>query len=287
MQNRKWTQLLIPLSLVGFLPTVVVAQGQNSKLLHYTVTDLGLLGPAGAPLIIRNSSLIVGTALVPGGADHAVYWHNRMGPVDLGTPGLGGPNSVGNGVNDRAEFVGAAQTATPDSEDFCGFQAAGLTLVRTTCLPFLWRDGVMTPLPPLAGRNGVASAINNRRDVAGIAETNMPDPLPGCPVHQFKPVLWQNGQTQPLPLKLLTSANDLNGEPFGINEKGQVVGASGDCTAFNPVLNYFQPLHALLWEKDGAMVTDLGNLGGTGQAALGNWAISINNEGQGNIAARV
>jgi uncharacterized membrane protein len=65
-----------------------------------------------------------------------------------------------------------------------------------------------------------------------------------------------------------------------MNDNGQIVGASGDCTAFNPVLNYFQPLHALLWQRDGTVV-DLGNLGGTGRApALGNWAISINNHGQ-------
>jgi probable HAF family extracellular repeat protein len=36
----------------------------------------------------------------------------------------------------------------------------------------------------------------------------------------------------------------------------------------------------LLWQRDGTVI-DLGNLGGTGQApALGNWAISINEQGQ-------
>ena len=170
MKDITLNRLLIPLGWLSLLtmPVGLAAQGEDSKLPRYTVKDLGLLGPAGAPLIIRNNGLIVGTALVRGGVDHAVFWYNGMGPVDLGTPGLGGQNSVGNGVNDSGQFAGAAQTAAQDTEDFCGFQAAGLTSVRNTCLPFVWKDGVMIPLPTLGGNNGIASAINNRRDVRYI-----------------------------------------------------------------------------------------------------------------------
>jgi uncharacterized membrane protein len=244
MKEVKFTRLLIPLGWLSLvtMPVGLPAQGEDLRLPRYIVKDLGPLGPVGQPLMIRNSGLIVGTALVPGGADHAVFWHNGMGPVDLGTPGLGGQNSVGNWVNDAGQFVGAAQTTNPDNEDFCGFQAAGLTSVRTTCLPFLWQNGEMAPLQTLGGQNGVATGLDNRGEIAGFAETIMPDPHPDCPVHQFKPVVWHNGQIQPQPLQLLTSANDLNGEPFGTNDNGQIVGASGDCTAFNPVLNYFQPV---------------------------------------------
>jgi probable HAF family extracellular repeat protein len=73
--------------------------------------------------------------------------------------------------------------------------------------------------------------------------------------------------------------NDPNGFVYGINDKGQVAGASGDCSpSTTPNGTYLQPLHALLWESDGT-VLDLGNLGGTGHGT-GTWAVSINNDGQ-------
>ncbi len=63
-----------------------------------------------------------------------------------------------------------------------------------------------------------------------------------------------------------------------INDNGQVVGGSGICAALNPITGIsLQPLHALLWET--GTVTDLGNLGGTGQG-FGNLAYSLNNQGQ-------
>src|SRR6266705_1809395 len=82
---------------------------------RYTIADLGLMGPAGAPIIITNRGLISGGALVSGGADHAVLWYKGTGvvpsslpPMDLGT--LGGPNSIANGVNEIGQFVGEAET---------------------------------------------------------------------------------------------------------------------------------------------------------------------------------
>jgi probable HAF family extracellular repeat protein len=70
----------------------------------------------------------------------------------------------------------------------------------------------------------------------------------------------------------------LSGVAFWINDSGETVGASGVCTTYNPyMLANFQPLHALLWQN--GIVTDIGNLGGTGRAT-GNVAFSINNKGQ-------
>src|SRR5215831_10677614 len=95
--------------------------------------------------------------------------------IDLGT--LGGSNSWINwgGINDRGEAVGMAETSVPDpdGEDICAFGT------KLTCRPFLWRDGHMRALPTVGGNNGQASAINNRGDVAGFAETTIPDS--GCP----------------------------------------------------------------------------------------------------------
>jgi probable HAF family extracellular repeat protein len=183
--------------------------------------------------------------------------------IDLGT--LGGPdgNSWINwgGINDRGEAVGLSETADldPDGEDICGF-GTGLT-----CRPFLWRNGQMSGLPTVGGNNGQASAINNRGEVTGTAETTVLDS--GCPPNKISlPVLWEKGQAKPLPLV----GTDPDGVAFGINDQGQAVGYSGTCISAH---------HAVLWENDTASpLPDFG-------IARSNIAYAINNLGQ--IVGRV
>jgi probable HAF family extracellular repeat protein len=206
---------------------------------------------------------------------HAVLWYKKL-KIDIATRGLGGPNSIAFGANGMGQAVGEAETSAldPKGEDFCGFKALGLPSSGTTCLPFLWQHGTMTALPTLGGHNGTANQINIRGAVAGLAENSMPDP--GCTAPQmlqFKPVVWENGKIH----ELVTLDGDRDGVAFAINDNGQVAGASGQCSAFNPnLLVNLLPLHALLWEK--GTVTDLGNLGGTGQG-FGNYALNLNNHG--------
>jgi probable HAF family extracellular repeat protein len=183
--------------------------------------------------------------------------------IDLGTLGKPDGNSWINwgGINERGEAVGMSETAVPDpdGEDVCGFGT------KLTCVPFLWRNGHMSALPTVGGNNGQASAINNRGQVAGYAETNVVDS--GCP--PFKTtlgVLWNKGKAQPLP----TVGSDPDGVAFGINNRGQAVGYSGTCTT---------ALHAVVWENGTAVVLpDLGY-------PRSNIAFVINNRGQ--IAGKV
>ena len=248
-------------------------QEQTPEPARYTITDLGTLdgGTFSQPFFINANGLVSGSASLPDGTQHAVLWHKRR-MKDIGTLGLGGPNSIAFGNNEGSDAVGEAETSTPDpkGEDFCGFGT------HLTCLPFLWQDGGMTPLPTLGGNNGVAMAISNRGEVAGFAENSTPDP--GCPAPQvlhFKPVVWEKGVIHKLP----TFGGDPDGVAEQINDNGQVVGGSGTCATFNTNFLYnLVPVHALLWEKGKA--TDLGNLGGkTGQAG-GNIAYDVNNQGQ-------
>jgi len=120
----------------------------------------------------------------------------------------------------------------------------------------------MRPLPTLGGLNGFANSVNNRGHVVGSAENALPDTT--CPVEvtfaQSKPVLWTGDGIKELPI---VDGNS-DGAATSINNRGQVVGFSGDCTS-SP--------HALLWTK--GTVTDLGNLGGQL-----NIATAINNHGQ-------
>ena len=185
---------------------------------------------------------------------------NRDGVnIDLGT--LGNPDTGNSwinwgGINDRGEAVGLSETAVPDpnGEDFCGF---GTFL---TCVPFLWRDGHMSALPRVGGNNGQATAINNRGEVVGYSETANTDPT--CPpAPAVSPVLWEKGQAHPLPLV----GTDTDGVADGINDLGQAVGYSGDCSAAK---------HAVVWKNNTAFV-----LQDTGHARS-NRAFAINNLGQ-------
>jgi len=244
----------------------------------FTVTDLGAVGAAGQPFVITNHGLVSGAAVFPDSSLHGVLWYKGR-KLDIATPGLKGPNSMAFGVNQWAQAVGEAQTLSsdPKGEDFCGFAALGLPSSGTSCLPFLWQNGVMNPLSTLGGNNGAANQINNRGEVAGMAENDMTDtacPSAGPQKLQFKPVVWRNGKVQELP----TYPGDPDGNAVAINDHGQVAGGSGDCTAFSPIsLTNLQPLHALLWEDGKA--TDLGNLGGTGHGN-GIEAVNLNNHGQ-------
>lgn len=240
------------------LPTQCMAQKNNNKLPYYTVRDLGTLGGtdslAGG---ISNSGWVEGWSALPDGTERAVVWHNGM-ITNLGT--LGGPNSsAGWTPSNSGEVGGVSDNTTPDpnGEDFCGF-GTGLE-----CVPFFWRNDVMTPLPLLGGNNGYAAGVNNRGQVAGQAENNTPDA--GCAsiggYYQVLPVVWENGEVQSLRM----ISGDSDAAAWGINDWGQAVGGSGTCPT---------SYHAVLWQFGKA--TDLGNLGGT----TNNVGYAINNWGQ-------
>jgi len=241
---------------------------------RYNIIDLGLIGnPPALPYIIRNNGLISGAAATPDGEMHAVLWF-RGQKFDIGTPGLGGPNSAAFSVNEFGQSVGQAETSASNAEDFCGFNAYGFPS-STACRPFLWQDGVMRKLPTLGGHNGFANSINNRGVVAGIAETDATDPTPGCPVNQFEPVVWEKGKIHSLP----PYSGDSDGVAAQVNDNGEVAGASGTCGAFNPLSGlYLVENHAVVWQNGRAI--DLGNLGPNGLPGAGNHACAINNRGQ-------
>jgi probable HAF family extracellular repeat protein len=243
----------------------------------YKVTDLGAVGPNGQPFAITNNGRVAGATQV-GEIVRAELWYKGR-VVDLGQPGLKGQNSQAFGVNAWGQAVGEAQTDSPDpqGEDFCGFAALGLASSGTTCLPFLWQNGVMRPLPTLGGNNGQANQINSQGEAAGMVENDTPDstcPSGGPQKLEFKPVVWQNGNVRELP----TYPGDSDGNAHAINDSGHAAGGSGVCDAFNPIWgSNLQPLHALLWE--GSETIDLGSLGGTGHGD-GIMAIGLNNHDQ-------
>ena len=221
-----------------------MAMGLNNY--GWTLNMEQLLDPFSVSL---SANLVAGTVRI------------SIGELNLELGTLGGKNSSinWNGINDPGAAVGMSETSVPDpnGEDVCGFGT------HLTCLPFLWKNGVMIGLPPVGGNNGQASAINNGGQVAGWAENGVVDPT--CPAGMTNnrigvPVLWSKGKAQVLP----TIDRDPDGQAIGINNQGQVVGYSGTCTAVN---------HAIVWENDTA--TPLPNLGNPYAVAY-----AINRHGQ-------
>jgi probable HAF family extracellular repeat protein len=158
--------------------------------------------------------------------------------LDLGT--LGGQNSWMNWgeINDFGQVVGDSETAVPDpnGEDVCGFGT------HLTCRPFLWQYFHMRALPTLGGNNGQASAINNRGQIVGFAENGVVDSTcsPGTTNNRIQlPVLWEKGKAHVLP----TVDGDPDGDALWINDKGQAVGETGNCSGV---------IHAVVWTNGAA-----------------------------------
>ena len=248
---------------------VLVCFGNAFSQVSYKVTDLGALGNdnLACAMSINNEGwvLIQDASMVPGQQDNAGGTILKArdaieingSQFDLGT--LGGQNSWMNWgeINDFGQIVGYSETAVPDpnGEDVCTFGT------HLTCRPFLWQSFHMSVLPTLGGNNGQASAINNRGQIVGFAEDGTVDS--SCPANKTNnrtqlPVLWENGKAKALP-----TGSDPSGNALWINDKGQIVGFTGACTATS---------HAVVWDHDNVN-TLLDN--GTGAEAFGN-----NNRGQ-------
>lgn len=197
--------------------TVIAATAQQQP--QYLITDLG---PAGNPFAqatgINNRRLITGFATAPDGTGHAVLWYKGQ-VIDISQPGLGGRNSSAIGVNESGLVLVQAEISTNDPENFCGYGTG------FACVPALWQNGLMTPLPLLGGNNGSAGGVNNRGEAAGAAETGSADQ--DCPKGQFvnmtgplkfdfAPVVWgpKPGQIRPLPLL----GGDRTGMALAIND---------------------------------------------------------------------
>jgi probable HAF family extracellular repeat protein len=239
---------------------------------RYHLELLASIGGTSVGNSINDRGWIAGTSNLAGdtGVEATLWRGQRM--TRLGT--LGGANSavLWPVKNQRGIVAGIAQTAQPDPYNerwSCYYFFPGSQRSGTRCLGFRWERGVMTPLPTLGGTHGFATGANNRGQIVGWAENTVHDA--GCvapQVLQFRAVVWGPGHGQvrelpPLPGDSVSSAT-------AINDRGQVVGISGEC---GNAVGGVSAKHNVLWEN--GRPSNIGDFGGQAW----NTPMSINQRG--------
>jgi len=263
------------------LPIQLVAQYP-----HYKLIDLGTFGGPGsfyasAPVVqsANNRGVVVGGAetsktdpLAPNCSIissncqivHAFEWRDGV-RTDLGTL-PGGNNSIAYWVSDSGLVFGNSDDGGVDAvtglQDFEGV---------------VWKNGQILNMGTLGVNFVGPNAMNDRRQVVGIALNAIPDQFSFIGLGtQTRAFLWQGG----VMLDLGTLGGP-DGWASSINEEGVITGWALVNSTPNPVTG--QPTqHPFLW-RDGTMV-DLGTLGGTlavvGSPNNGGSGGAINNRGQ-------
>ena len=283
MKSRTWMWTTVVSLFALALPVWTAAQDNpsqehKSKHKQYKFIDLGTFGgPASYTLQNGNgpgSKVLNSRGTLAGWADtpvpdpyapnctnpdcfvsHAFRWDGGS-PTDLGAlPGV--TSSAGYWINERGWIAGQSQNGAIDP--LTGFPEGRA---------ILWTDDKIIDLGTLGGGyESLATAVNNRGQVAGFALNLVPDPFFGTQVRTF---LWEKGAMQDL-----GTLGGPDSPPFGntpINERGQVAGCS--FTSSTPNQNTGIPTaDPFLWER--GRMRDLGTLGGT----IG-YPGYLNNQGQ-------
>lgn len=255
-------------ALTVLLVATGIAQAQGSGMFpgkhapDYKVTLLPSLGGASRGSAINPWGLVAGFSDVEGtGTRHATLWVGGT-IIDLGT--LGDPETTSSsvpwpGLNNRGTISGISQIneLDPLGQEWSCARGGFLPDTGQICLGFAHMNGEMKPMPTLGGHNSFAAGINNRNQVVGWAETDFEDPTCEPPqVLGFLGLVWDAGTDEVRELPPVPG--DSASAAVGINDRGQVVGISGEC---DQAVGRLSAKHAVLWEKDGT-IRDLGNLGG-------------------------
>jgi probable HAF family extracellular repeat protein len=222
----------------------------------------------------------------------AMHHHYKL--IDIGT--FGGPQSyppvtgtellaAGLELNNSGVLVGFADTTIPDP--IIPLDPPGMSLCFVAdcdvAYAFQWQDGVMSDLGSLRrGWSSAPMAISANGLIAGYSENGKIDPLLSIPqleTAEVRAVLWQNGRIKNLGT---LPEGGYESAALAVNSGGQVVGAAMNTIpdasplaiySVYPIAAQTTQTRAFLW--DGAVMRDLGTMGGTDAAAL-----AINERGQ-------
>jgi probable HAF family extracellular repeat protein len=255
--------------------TVLCAQAAPATETHtiYRVTVLSDAGAAGRS--VNDFGVVAGRITLPSNARHASVWaFGRQ--FDLGTLGSGPAlsSSVLWPVKNYLGFVsGISLTDEVDENEetfSCGFFLANPNF--NVCRGFVWDPWSrrMRALRTLGGTHSFATGTNSFGETAGWAENTIRDTKCVLPqVLQFKPVVWGPGRDDIRELPLIEG--DGSGAATALNDRGQIVGISGDCGI---AVGSVTARHAVIWENSG--VTEIVNPNG---ARFWNTPMMINQRG--------
>ena len=275
-------KVLILLCTLAVPMGLAAEDGHATKHHHYKLIDMGTFGgPTSgveetAPLFTSSGNLnrreMIGTSTTsipttatssgfacPGSGlvPHAFVW--RMGIVtDLGTLAGSANCSEANAINFKGVIVGQAEI--DEIDPLLGFNQAHAVQ---------WEDGRITDLGTFGGYESLATDINHRGLVVGVATNAVPDPLACFSAGtRCRAALWRNGAIQDL-----GSLGGPEAAAILINDRDQVVGAANTDSAPSLGCLFARTTHPFLWEN--GRMTDLGTLGGTCAIPMG-----LNNRGQ-------
>lgn len=246
---------------------------------QYRIINLG--DPEGGPISqgISNNQpgWIVGFSTLPDSTMRAELWRDGTAK-SLGA--LGGPNSAvaWPNRNDHGVIVGISETAQtqPLGELWSCYLAVFYVNDDHVCRGFVWRDGVMSPLPTLGGDNGFATGVNNGDEIVGWAEDAAHDPTCGeftnnHQVLQFEAVMWLRDGDHYRAIELPPYRGDLDGAATAINQRRQIAGISGICDG---AIGGATAEHMIIWWR-GRIARVLPTLGGS----YWNTPMDINDQG--------
>lgn len=180
------------------------------------MTDLGSFGGYSAALAINSSGEVAGfSSDTVNGYPHAFMF--REGVMTEINP-FGGPNneSAAWGINDRGHVVGE-----------------GLVATGGTFNGFIYVDGAITNIGTLeGGRNSSAFAINDRRQVVGIADQPYEDlcwdftagRYVPCIKYAQRAFLYEDGAMTDLNSLIAPNSGWDLSWAFDINNRGQITG---------------------------------------------------------------
>ena len=255
-----------------FLLCAVVAPAYGSNI-QYTITDLGVLdGPSSYPLGMNNLGQVVGDADIYTRYSHA-FLYNGSGPlINLGS--LAGDYSVScaQAINDQGMVVGYTDTPGTGNPTHA----------------FVYKtNGGMQDLGTLGGVASYAWGINNSGQIVGFAQTesgayhgficsgngpmvDLGTYTPLC-INDAGQVAAANGPANYNHTYIssggtgawvdIGSLGGTNTQPYGMNNRGDIVGSSGISSTSNGYS------HAFLYS--GGIMSDLGTFGGQSSIAEG------------------
>jgi probable HAF family extracellular repeat protein len=214
----------------------------------YRVTILSDAGAAGRS--VNDFGFVAGRYTLPNNTRHAVVWAFGQ-QIDLGTLGTAADvqSTVLWPAKNYVGFVSGislTDALDPNKEGWsCGAFLKNPNF--RVCRGFVWDPWTrkMRALRTLGGTNSFATGTNDWGETVGWAENTVRDPTCVSPqVLQFKPVVWGPGRNDIRELPLLE--NDGSGAATALNDRGQIVGISGDCGF---AVGSVTARHAVIWEN--------------------------------------